>query len=82
MEAGSAPAADCVFVTERVPLPLLRRRDLIEISKAVLLEGGGKYYVDAHGIWFVESEALQRNEKVPFSGVQWVTATPPKLPTA
>lgn len=73
---------DSFLRTSVIPRSLLLKRDLLAISENVALDSGERFYVDAHGVWFAESELAQRRSGVPFSEVVWVTAAAPKLPPA
>lgn len=81
VEAGSGKDGT-LLRTSPVARELLLKRDLIAISESVTLENGEKFYVDAHGVWYVESELIQRKNGVPFIEIIWITGVPPKLPSA
>lgn len=68
------PPENTVFLTEVVPTDLLLRRDFNGISKAVRIDGGKQYWVDAHGVWLTMEEvsALEEELEVP-----WVNGMPP-----
>ena len=63
-----------VFLTTIVPTSLLLAGDLKGISKAVLLNDGKHYWVDAHGLWLTleELDALENDQVVP-----WVNGIAP-----
>lgn len=69
--------ADAVFTTDIVPNELLRSRNLGAISEATRLEGGRRYFVDAHGVWLTEEERGQLFSGTPFSKIVWSAASPP-----
>ena len=71
---------DAFFSTEIVSNELLRRRDFISIAEITLLDDGSKYYVDSHGIWFLEEEVVGLNKGLGFDQIPWVTGSAPKLP--
>ena len=81
-EIGASCFPNTIFCTTQIPLPLLKKRDLVLISEEVLLEGGEHFHVDPHGIWFTESEVRQRRNVTRFSDIEWSTNTPPNLPQA
>lgn len=56
LEFGTSLPANAVLVTEVVPMDLLLRGNLIGISKAVKLESGTPFFVDAHGLWLTQEE--------------------------
>jgi hypothetical protein len=69
---------ESVAITKRIEQrELLARRDLLGLCERTQLENGERYFVDAHGVWFLkpEREALLAGEAVP-----WVTSEPPALP--
>lgn len=68
-----------VLLTEVVPSELLLRGDLIGISERVLLEGGGKFFVDAHGLWFTAAEAAQFESGVDMPDMIWSTKKVPRF---
>jgi len=82
LQKDEAVPSDCIFATQSVPTQLLRKRDVISIAEQVPLDDGTRFYVDAHGIWFSQSESIQRSSGVEHEDIQWVTPFPPKLPPA
>jgi hypothetical protein len=83
LEDGSDPSPWCVFTTEVVPARLLVNRDVTGIAEEVPLRGGERFRVDAHCVWFTESEAaafvaaLRSGEG--YDAIEWVTGVPPKF---
>jgi hypothetical protein len=79
-EADKARAADVFLATGVVPNSLLKKRDILSIAKTVRLEDGQKYIVDAHGIWFTESEIKEMDSGRLFSKIHWISGREPHVP--
>lgn len=71
---------DALFVTQRVATDLIWRRDVVAIAEMTLLEGGGRFELDAHGVWLTESEGRQLEAGIAFDEIVWATGCPPKFP--
>jgi hypothetical protein len=69
-----------MFITECVPFELLRRRDFQSISEAVSLVGGGRFYVEAHGMWLTSEEVSALESFVPLSEIPWLNGVLPRFP--
>jgi len=50
---------EVVAVTNIVPNALLKKQNLIAIAEECTLESGERFFVDAHCIWFTQSEFHQ-----------------------
>lgn len=69
-----------MFFTECVAFDLLRHRNVERISETVSLVGGGRFYVDAHGIWLTSEEANALDSFVPLDEVPWLNGVCPRFP--
>jgi hypothetical protein len=72
------PIGESALATGPVPLALLQRRDIEAISATVRLADGTRFVVDAHWVWFTESEA----EALAARGrteIPWVFGVAPRL---
>lgn len=77
---GQESSDRTVLETEPVPFDLLRKRDLESIAESIRLRSGGRFTVDAHGIWFTEEEAsVFRQSHGDLSKVPWVNGRIPRL---
>lgn len=74
------PAPDVVLVTEVVPNELLKRGDLLGIADQVALSDGNEFFVDAHGVWYTESEIKALNSGQSLTSIPWVTGAMPWFP--
>jgi hypothetical protein len=68
-------------VTNIVPNALLKKGDLIAIAEEVTLLSGERFFVDAHCIWFTQSELRQLAKRdAEGADISWSTSSPPRLP--
>ena len=80
-EKGMNPKSKyAVLRTKYVPYELLFRRDLEAIGSSVGLTNDEVFYIDPHGIWLTETEALalQTDEEIE---VPWLNGIPAVFPS-
>lgn len=79
-ETALTDSPEVMFITERVPHELLRRRNAEKISKAVSLVDGGRFYVGAHGVWLTSIEANAWKSGISLDEISWLNGICPQFP--
>lgn len=68
---------DAALFTEVLSNELLLTRDLERISEQAPLLGGGRFFVDAHGVWLTEEEMCALEDDKDDYDVPWLNGIPP-----
>jgi hypothetical protein len=79
-EEFELPVREGLFsCTKRIPIELLLRRNLQEISKKIELADGSQFHVDAHNIWLTNDEMKAILEDKDENEIPWLNSLPPQL---
>lgn len=79
-EYSESPANEGLFAfTASVPNESLLKRNLHAIAKAVALNNGEPFYVDAHGVWLTKDEMSAIVDDKDDDEIPWLNSLPPLL---